>query len=103
MWLMLQQSKPEDYVLATGETYSVRDFIERCFARVGKTIRWEGSGLHETAVDAETGKVLVKIDEKYFRPCEVDFLLGDPTKATAELGWRRQYTLDALIDDMMKS
>jgi len=103
MWLMLQQSKPEDYVLATGETYSVRDFIERCFARVGKTIRWEGSGLHETAVDAETGKVLVKIDEKYFRPCEVDFLLGDPTKATAELGWCRQYTLDALIDDMMKS
>ena len=103
MWLMLQQSKPEDYVLATGETYSVRDFIERCFARVGKKIRWEGSGIHETGIDVDAGKVLVKIDEKYFRPCEVDFLLGDPTKATNELGWRRQYKLDELIDDMMKS
>jgi len=103
MWLMLQQSRPEDYVLATGETYSVRDFIVRCFARVGKTLRWEMSGLDERAVDMETGKVLVKIDEKYFRPCEVDFLLGDSTKASTELGWCRQYSLDGLIDDMMKS
>lgn len=103
MWLMLQQSKSDDYVLATGETYSVRDFIERCFTRVGIKVRWEGEGLQEKAVDEDTGKVLVKIDEKYFRPCEVDFLLGDPTKACRELGWNRQYTLDELIDDMMKS
>ena len=103
MWLMLQQSKSDDYVLATGETYSVRDFIERCFARVGIKVRWEGEGLQEKAVDEDTGKVLVEIDEKYFRPCEVDFLLGDPTKACRELGWNRQYTLDELIDDMMKS
>ena len=103
MWLMLQQNQPDDYVLATGETYSVRNFIERCFLHVGKTIRWEGQGLQETAVDTDTGKVLVKIDDKYFRPCEVDFLLGDPSKAARELGWCRQYSLDELIDDMMKS
>jgi len=103
MWLMLQQSKPDDYVLATGETYSVRDFLERCFARVGTKVRWEGEGLQEIGVDEDTGKVLVKIDEKYFRPCEVDFLLGDPTKASRKLGWNRQYALDDLIDDMMKS
>jgi GDPmannose 4,6-dehydratase len=102
MWLMLQQTSPDDYVLATGETYSVRDFIERSFLRVGKTIRWEGSGIQETAVDVDTGKIVVKIDEKYFRPCEVDFLLGNPAKAVDKLGWSRLFTLDDLIDDMMK-
>lgn len=102
MWLMLQQDKPDNYVLATGKTYTVRDFIERCFAKVGKEIVWTGEGVDEVGREKSTGKILVKIDEKYFRPCEVDFLLGDATKAETELGWTREYDLDALIDDMMK-
>ena len=102
MWLMLQQEKPDNYVLATGETYTVRDFIERCFAKVGKEIVWSGKGIEEVGREKLTGKIVVKIDEKYFRPCEVDFLLGDATKAETELGWTREYDLDELIDDMMK-
>lgn len=101
MWLMLQQDKPDNYVLATGETYTVRDFIERCFAKVGKEIEWQGEGVDEVGREKSTGKILIKIDEKYFRPCEVDFLLGDATKAETELGWTREYDLDRLIDDMM--
>ena len=102
MWLMLQQEKPDNYVLATGETYTVRDFIERCFAKVGKEIVWSGEGINEVGREKSTGKILVKIDEKYFRPCEVEFLLGDATKAETELGWTREYDLDRLIDDMMR-
>ena len=102
MWLMLQQEKPDNYVLATGETYTVRDFIERCFAKVGKVIEWSGEGINEVGREKSTGKILVKIDEKYFRPCEVEFLLGDATKAETELGWTREYDLDRLIDDMMR-
>ena len=101
MWLMLQQEKPDNYVLATGETYTVRDFIERCFAKVGKEIIWSGEGIEEVGREKLTNKIVVKIDDKYFRPCEVDFLLGDPTKAETELGWTREYDLDKLIDDMM--
>jgi GDPmannose 4,6-dehydratase len=102
MWLMLQQEKPTDYVLATGETYTVRDFIERSFAKVGKEIIWEGKGVNEVGRDKRTGKILVKIDEKYFRPCEVELLLGDATKAEKELGWKREYDLDGLINDMFE-
>jgi GDPmannose 4,6-dehydratase len=101
MWLMLQQDKSDNYVLATGETYTVRDFIERCFAKVGKEIEWSGEGVDEVGREKSTGKIVIKIDEKYFRPCEVDFLLGDATKAETEIGWTREYDLDALIDDMM--
>ena len=101
MWLMLQREKPENYVLATGKTYTVRYFIEKCFEKVGIDIEWCGKGIDEVGLDKETGKTLVKIDEKYFRPCEVDFLLGDPTKAETELGWSREYDLDKLINDMM--
>ena len=101
MWLMLQQDKSDNYVLATGETYTVRDFIERCFAKVGKEIEWSGEGVDEVGREKSTGKIVIKIDEKYFRPCEVDFLLGDATKAETELGWTREYDLDKLIDDMM--
>ena len=100
MWLMLQQDKPDNYVLATGETFTVREFIERCFSKVGKTIIWEGKGVDEIGKDKLSGKILVKIDKKYFRPCEVEFLLGDPSKAEKELGWKREYNLDKLIDDM---
>ena len=102
MWLMLQQDKPDNYVLATGETYTVRDFIERCFAKVGKVIEWSGEGINEVGREKSTGKILVKIDDKYFRPCDVEFLLGDATKAETELGWTREYDLDRLIDDMMR-
>jgi GDPmannose 4,6-dehydratase len=101
MWLMLQQEKPDNYVLATGETYTVREFIERCFAKVGKEIEWSGKGIEEVGREKSTGKIVIKIDEKYFRPCEVEFLLGDATKAETELGWKREYDLDRLIDDMM--
>jgi GDPmannose 4,6-dehydratase len=101
MWLMLQQDKPDNYVLATGETYTVRDFIERCFIKAGKEIEWQGEGVDEVGREKSTGKILIKIYEKYFRPCEVDFLLGDATKAEKELGWTREYNLDKLIDDMM--
>ena len=101
MWLMLQQDKPDNYVLATGKTYTVRDFIERCFAKVGKEIVWTGEGVEEVGREKSSGKILVKIDEKYFRPCEVDILLGNPEKAIQKLGWHRDYdTLDKLIKDM---
>jgi GDPmannose 4,6-dehydratase len=103
MWLMLQQDEPDDYVLATGYTCSVRQFIERSFARFGKTIRWEGKGVNEVGKDTKTGGVLIKISEKYFRPCEVDLLLGCPNKAQEKLGWTREYDLDGLIDDMFKN
>ena len=101
MWLMLQQTEPDDYVLATGKTTSVREFVEKAFLKIGVEIEWEGVGIHEVGRDKKTGKVRVKIDEKYFRPCEVDLLLGDPTKAEAKLGWTREYDLDLLIEDMM--
>ena len=102
MWLMLQQDKPDDYVLATGTTTSVREFIEKCFLKVGVELEWDGEGLDETGANRYTGDIVVRIDEKYFRPCEVDLLLGDATKAREKLGWKLNYDLDALIDDMMK-
>ena len=102
MWLMLQQTEASDYVLATRKTTSVREFIEKCFRKIDVDIEWEGSGVHEVGKDKKTGIVRVKIDEKYFRPCEVDLLLGDASKAERELGWTRNYDLDALIEDMMQ-
>jgi GDPmannose 4,6-dehydratase len=102
MWLMLQQDYSDDYVLATGTTTSVRDFIERCFLKAGIEIEWDGKGLEETGIDKHTGSIVVRIDEKYFRPCEVELLLGDASKAREKLGWKLNYDLDALIDDMMK-
>ena len=91
---MMQQERADDYVLATGETYTVRSFVERCFAKIGRDIIWEGKDTNEIGKDKVTGKILVKINEKYFRPCEVDLLLGDPSKAVEKLGWIRQYNLD---------
>ena len=100
MWLMLQQDKPDDYVLATGKTYTVREFIERAFAFKGYKIHWEGEGLKEVGVD-QNDIIRVTINAKYYRPCEVDLLLGDASKAEKELGWVREYdTLDKLIEDM---
>lgn len=103
MWLMLQQDEPEDYVLATGVTYTVRQFVEMSFAELGIKVRWEGSGVDEIGYNSVSGEVLVKIDPKYFRPTEVDLLIGDPTKAQTKLGWNFEYDLKALVKDMVLS
>ncbi|UZD23881.1 GDP-mannose 4,6-dehydratase [Algoriphagus halophytocola] len=127
MWLILQQEKPEDFVIATGVTTKVRDFVQMSFAHVGFNIRWEGEGVNEVgileSVDEEKyfaatgqpsnlstlplskllGQVLVKVDPTYFRPTEVDLLLGDPTKSKTQLGWKPEYDLGGLVEDMMVS
>jgi GDPmannose 4,6-dehydratase len=100
-WLMLQKDKPEDYVIATGEQYSVREFIEAVMKKLDIEFEWQGSGLNEIAVDKE-GKCIVKVSSKYFRPTEVDSLLGDPTKAKKELNWQPKITFEMLVDDMVK-
>lgn len=101
MWLMLQQAEPEDYVIATGETHSVREFSERVFARLDMPIEWRGSGVHEKGVDTRSGRILVEVDPKYFRPAEVDALLGDPTKAKVRLGWSPHVAFDGLVGMMV--
>jgi GDPmannose 4,6-dehydratase len=103
MWMILQQDKPDDYVLATGETHTVREFIERAFAVVGRQISWRGHGTEEVAFDIKSGEVLVEVDPRYFRPTEVDILLGDPAKARKKLGWTHRVTFDQLINEMVKS
>jgi GDPmannose 4,6-dehydratase len=103
MWLMLQQDAPDDYVLATGETHSVREFVEKAFAHVGRRIEWHGSGRDEKGLEAGTGRTLVAIDFRYFRPTEVDFLCGDPSKARAKLGWSHKVSFDALVREMVDS
>lgn len=90
--VMLQQEKPEDFVIATGEQHTVRDFVERAFKRVGKNIIWEGSGIDEKGIDSESGTVIVEVDARWFRPTDVDNLWGDPTKAKTVLGWNPQQT-----------
>jgi GDPmannose 4,6-dehydratase len=100
MWLMLQRDAPDDYVLATGQTQTLREFVEKSFKYKGINIRWEGEGLDERGINNDNGDLLVKIDKKYFRPCEVDLLLGDPIKAKNILGWETSYNLEMLIDDM---
>jgi GDPmannose 4,6-dehydratase len=103
MWLMLQQDSPGDYVVATGETRSVREFVEKAFKAVGFNVEWEGEGLDEVGREAASGKVLVRIDKRYFRPTEVDFLLGDPTKAKQVLGWQAKIGFDELVQSMVKA
>ncbi|KAK9300874.1 hypothetical protein QLX08_006580 [Tetragonisca angustula] len=103
MWLMLQQPIPDDYVIATGETHSVREFVEAAFQYVGRTIKWEGEGVNEIGQDAQTGQLLVKINPKYFRPTEVDVLLGDASKAKEKIGWKPTVTFEGLVKDMMDS
>lgn len=103
MWAMLQQDKPQDFVIATGVQYSVKDFVERCFAKRGMPIVWNGkSGLEEEGIDALTGEVRVIVDPKYFRPSEVDDLLGDATLAKEVLGWKPTTSFDQLVDEMLK-
>ncbi|MBY3381862.1 GDP-mannose 4,6-dehydratase [Rhizobium laguerreae] len=102
MWRMLQQDKPDDYVLATGETTSVRQFVEWAFADVGITLEWKGSGVDEKGYDAASGVCLVEIDPRYFRPTEVDLLLGDPTKARQKLGWQHKIAVRELAAEMVR-
>jgi GDPmannose 4,6-dehydratase len=103
MWRIVQQDVPDDYVLATGETHSVREFVEVAFSRVGRKIEWKGKGIDEVGLDASSGEVLVKIDNRYFRPTEVDVLLGDPSKARRVLGWKHTVTFPELVTEMVNS
>lgn len=102
MWRILQQEKPDDFIIATGKQYSVRDFVELAFAHVGISLTWYGKTLDEQGIDSKTGKVLVKIDPKYFRPTEVDSLLGDPTKAKEKLGWQATTSFQSLVSEMVE-
>lgn len=103
MWQMMQQEKADDYVLATGETHPVREFVEKAFGHAGIQLRWEGEGVNEKGINTATNEVLVEVDEKYFRPTEVDLLLGDASKAKRELGWETTYTFDSLVEEMVKT
>lgn len=103
MWLMLQQDKPDDYVVATGETHSVREFVEESFKEVGIKIAWQGSGVDEVGINIANGSVVVRIDPVYFRPTEVDLLLGNPAKAKKLLGWEPETTFHALVKEMVTS
>jgi GDPmannose 4,6-dehydratase len=103
MWMILQQEEPDDYVLATGEKHSVREFVEDAFAHVGRRIVWRGSGTAETGVDAKSGATLVEVDPRYFRPTEVDLLVGDPRKAHQVLGWHHKTSFADLVKEMVES
>ncbi|ABL00998.1 GDP-mannose 4,6-dehydratase [Pelobacter propionicus] len=100
MWLMLQQEQPEDYVIATGETWSVRSFAEMVFQRLGMPLEWRGGGVDEVGVDTKSGNSVIRIDPKYFRPAEVDLLLGDPSKARRQLGWKQKTSFRELVEMM---
>lgn len=102
MWRILQQDKPEDYVLSTNEYHSVREFVEKAFGLKGFNIKWKGTGVNEVGYDENTGRELIFISEKYYRPAEVEELLGDSTKARTELGWKPSYTFDELVKEMVE-
>ena len=102
-WMMMQQDKPDDFCIATGVQYSVREFVNFAWGYLNKTIRWEGEGVNEKGYDSDSGKLIVAVDERYFRPTEVETLLGDPTKAKTILGWTPKITLNEMIDEMMES
>ena len=101
-WLMLQQDEPDDYCISTGKQYSVRDFVDAAFKEVGVTVRWEGKGVDEKGYDTESGNLLVEVDTRYFRPTEVETLLGDSTKAREKLGWVPEITLEQMVGEMVR-
>jgi len=101
-WLMLQQDNPKDYVIATGEAHTVREFVELAFQEVEIAIKWQGQGVNEKGINIKTGKILVEVDKKYFRPAEVDILLGDPSKAEKELNWKRKVSFQDLVSGMVR-
>jgi GDPmannose 4,6-dehydratase len=103
MWQIVQQDKPDDFVLATNAAYSVRWFCEKVFAQLGTEIEWEGEGINEKGLDAKSGKILIKVDPAYFRPTEVDILHGDASKAKEILGWKPEYDIDMLVKEMVES
>jgi GDPmannose 4,6-dehydratase len=103
MWLMLQQDSPDDYVIATGETHSVREFTEKAFACLDMKIVWSGEGADETGTDSASGTIVVRVDPKYYRPTEVDLLLGNPSKARKKLGWKPEVSFDNLVEIMIKA
>lgn len=103
MWMMLQQDKPDDYVVATGEMHTVREFIEKSFECIGRKIEWQGKGVDEVGIDSTTGKVVMRIDKRYFRPTEVEQLLGDPSKAKRQLGWEPQVKFEELVKIMTEA
>ena len=103
MWRILQQDKPQDYVLSMNETHTVREFVELAFAELGYEIEWQGEGVNEKGIDKNTGKVLVEVDPRYFRPAEVELLWGDSTKARTELGWEPKYSFMDLVKEMVQS
>lgn len=102
MWLMLQQDSPDDFVLATGKMYTIRELIEKAFSMKGFNIKWKGIGINEIGYDENTGRELIFVDKKYFRPAEVDILLGDATKAKEVLGWEPKMSIDDLLEEMIK-
>lgn len=102
MWMMLQQEKPDDYVLATGEAHSVREFVELALARVGRKITWKGKGVAEQGIEQSSGRVIVEVDPRYFRPTEVQCLVGDPAKARKNLGWKHRVSFDELVTEMVE-
>jgi GDPmannose 4,6-dehydratase len=101
-WLMLQQDEPDDFCIATGTQYSVRDFVNFAWGHLNKEIRWEGEGLNEKGYDSESGNLIVAVDSRYFRPSEVETLLGDPSKAKEKLGWEAKITLEDMVHEMME-
>ncbi len=103
MWLMLQQEEPGDFVIATGETHTVREFVELSFKEAGIDIQWRGKGVEEKGIDPKKGKLVVEVDPDYFRPTEVELLLGDPTKAKEKLGWQPEVKFKELVEIMMKA
>jgi GDPmannose 4,6-dehydratase len=103
MWRMLQEDKPDDYVIATGETHSVREFVELAFRHVNRTVEWRGNGAQEKGHDTDTGQVLVEVDPRYFRPTEVDVLCGDATKAREKLGWKPKTLFADLVREMVEA
>jgi len=103
MWLMLQKDTPKDYVIGTGKQYSIRDFVEKSFKVVNKEIVWEGTGLEEVGKFKDTNQVVVRVNPKYYRPCEVDTLLSDPKKAMIELKWKPEISFEQLVEDMVKN
>ena len=103
MWRIVQQEIPEDYVLATGEAHTVREFVELAFGVVGRTIEWHGDGRDEVGYDAKTGNTIIEIDPRYFRPAEVDFLLGDPSKARRKLNWSHSTSFGDLVQEMVEA
>ncbi|MBU3916685.1 GDP-mannose 4,6-dehydratase, partial [bacterium] len=103
MWLILQADEPEDFVLASGKTTKVRDFANMAFKEVGIDIEWKGKGVDEVGIDSSTGNTLIEVDKRYFRPTEVEVLLGDPRKAYEKLGWKHKHSLEDLVKDMVKA